>query len=506
MFDKNFYPTPSHIVDQMVFNLNLKDKVILEPSAGGGAIIDALLKYRPKEIIACEKHPDLAKISSDKADRFLCYDFMDVQPEQVSHIDFIIMNPPFDHDEDHIIHAWEILPEGATIVSLCNYNTYEFSHTRNRRKFKSLIYEHGTIKNLGNVFSEADRKTEVSIGLVCLIKPKSASEDEFDGYFDLSEDNYELQQEGLMSFNGIREIVNRYVGAVKLFDETVGAAEKMNDLIDPINDNTVKFGAFWASNKHGTMSEVTRDSFKKELQKSAWRSVFKKMNIEKYVTSSVISDINKFVEQQEHVPFKESNVYKMFEIIWGTREARMKKVIVEVFDHITKHHIENRFQIEGWKTNSEYRVNKKFIQYCPDVQHGYSGNAEASYRSPYFMDDLTKALCFVTGIDYNTCDGWWHFMNNVQKFNEERNYRGDDGKIVTYTHETTKNTGREWGKWHKFNFFRFKVYKKGTIHCEFLDEKIWDSFNKIACEAKGFQLASKYTSDFRKKETGVEVY
>lgn len=501
MFNKDFFPTPKHVIEQMVFNIDLNNKTILEPSAGNGEIIDYIKQFSPKQVLCCEKEPDLAKICSQKADRFLCHDFFDLSKEDISYVDLILMNPPFSADEKHILHAWEILPEGAEFVSLCNWNTYDIAHTRERRMLKNIIFEHGKINNIGNVFKFADRETDVSIGLIYLSKPKGDSKDEFEGYFDLSEDKEQIQQEGLMSFNGIRDIVNRYVAAVKMFDETIAASEKMNKLISPINDNVIRFGAQWTGKKQ--LGEVNRDIFKKELQKSAWRSLFKIMDMQKYVTSSVISDINKFVEQQEHVPFKESNVYKMFEVIWGTRESRMNKVIVEVFDSITARYHENRFQLEGWKTNSEYRVNKKFIMYCSDVHCGYSGNAEASYRNPYFMDDLTKALCFVTGTNYDKCDQWWHFMNNAKKFQEEREYRGNDGKIVKYMDDKVKNTGREWGKWHEFNFFRFKVYKKGTIHCEFIDEKVWDEFNKIACKAKGFMLASKFTSDFRQKTNDI---
>ena len=39
------------------------------------------------------------------------------------------------------------------------------------------------------------------------------------------------------------------------------------------------------------------------------------MNMEKYVTSGVMKDINKFVETQEKVPFTMKNIYKMLEII-----------------------------------------------------------------------------------------------------------------------------------------------------------------------------------------------
>lgn len=42
MFDKDFYPTPDHVIDTMLNGLNLNSKYVLEPSAGKGDIVNAL--------------------------------------------------------------------------------------------------------------------------------------------------------------------------------------------------------------------------------------------------------------------------------------------------------------------------------------------------------------------------------------------------------------------------------------------------------------------------------
>ena len=34
-------------------------------------------------------------------------------------------------------------------------------------------------------------------------------------------------------------------------------------------------------------------------------------------------------------------------------------------------------------------------------------------------------------------------------------------------------------------FFRVKAFKKGTMHFEFLDEKVWMTFNKAVAEQEG---------------------
>jgi predicted RNA methylase len=488
--NKNLYPTPSNVLDQMTFGVDLKNKVIFEPSAGSGNIVDYCLLHGAKSVLCCEISDDLAKICGSKG-QLIGKDFLEIKSDQISHVDLIISNPPFDNDEKHILHMWEIAPQGCEIISLCNYETYSnHNYSRYRNELKILVDKNGNIQNLGDCFSDAERKTNVSIGLIHLYKPKEG-DSEFDGYFDLSEE-YEQQDNGIMEFNEIRAIVNRYVGAVKMFDNVMEANSQINSLIEPIrSDLGITFGAVSRSNQYGT---VTRDFFKKELQKSAWKTVFNKLKMQKYVTKKVMDEINKFVHQNENVPFTLSNIYKMMEMIVGTHGQRMGKVIVEAFDRITSH-AENRMGRESWKTNDQWMVNRKFI--LPGmVESNYSGNISIShyYHSNHPIDDVHKALCYLTVKNYEEIGDIFDFMHRV------------DPEYMKSSKTKRPTEQLQWGKWFEFGFFRMKGYMKGTLHCEFLDEKVWEIFNIEACKAKGWQLGEDYTHDFRKKTTGVNIY
>lgn len=506
----DFYPTPESVIDSMLFDHTIKGRVILEPSAGSGAILDYCIKRDAKELLCCENDPDLARIASTKG-RLIASDFLTVTSEQVSHIDMIVMNPPFSADEKHIIHAWNVAPAGCEIIALCNWQTYANDHTRMRESLKQIITKNGHCTNLGDAFSDAERKTGVNIGLIKLFKPKGEGENEFDGYFDMFED-HEQQEDGVMGYNEIRSLVNRYTGAVRMFNEVIAMNEKMTELINPISvpGMDIRFGAF---NKQSIYQTITRDTFKKELQKSAWKAVFEKLEMQKYVTGKVMENINKFVEKQTNVPFTMSNIAKMVQMIVGTHGDRMNRVVVEVFDKLTEHYHENRYCNEGWKTNSEYIVNRK----CILPAHGLfrmaytNGFADAGHLyngGSYITDDLTKAICYITGEKYDTMQQWWKFMQNQQEEEISRKYPHPKkpNELVEYTSKELRSLHREYGVWHEFNHFRLKMFKKGTLHLEFKDEKVWIKFNQTAAKAKGFQLASKFTGDFRAKKQGVEVY
>ncbi len=452
MFGKDFYPTPLNVIDIMLDSIDVKDKNVLEPSAGKGNIVD-ILKIRQANITVCEINEDLAKIVKTKT-RFLKEDFLNVVAEEISHIDFIIMNPPFSADEKHIIHAFEIAPPGCQIISLCNSETLQ-GYYSDQKYLKRIIEENGSSIDLEDCFSTAERKTNVKVSMVKLFK-SGVKSDDFSGFFE-EDDEQEKQENGIMSYNAVREIVQRYVSAVKLYDDVIENGAKMHDLIDCITDKGVTFTCTRGDR------QILRNEFMKELQKQCWLWILKKVNMEKYMTKSLEADLNKFVEQQTKTPFTMKNIYQMFRVIVGTHGDRMKRVLIEVFDNITKHYDENRYNVEGWKTNSHYMLNKKFIMPYVFEKAWSGGCINYRYNSRNEVDDLTKALCYITATEYNFEMSLHHF----------------------YSHQA-KRKPNVWVEDHPF--FRIKGFKKGTMHAEFKDLKLWEKFNRMVAEAKGYPL------------------
>lgn len=483
MFSPDFYPTPSPVISQMCSGVQLEGRIILEPSAGKGNIVDYLQLYGAN-VLACEKDPDLASIVASKC-RLLKSDFLQVTPEEISHIDCIIMNPPFSADEKHILHAWAVAPEGCEIIALCNYQTLENSWNRDRKKLGEIVDSFGNSQNLGEVFSTSERKTDVQIGLIHLFKPRVSAETEFEGYFNMSEED-ERQENSLMPYDEIRNIVNRYVGAVKMFDSVIEASDKMNKLIYPISDGlNINFGAHY-SGRDNISHTIDRDTFKKQLQKSSWHSIFNKMKMGKYVTQKVIGELNSFVEKQTNVPFTVTNVYKMLQMIAGTHKDRMDRVLVEAFEKICDFAHSNNTSGEGWKTNSDYKINRRFIHpyICKYDTRWPAEHVEIQYGSSSNFDDIVKALCFLTGKDFED-------QTRLDSFFSYKN-------------------GGDWGKWYDWGFFRVRGYKKGTMHFEFIDEKVWEQFNRRVAEIKGWALPRKtdvkHKGTEHIKEYGIMVF
>ena len=189
--------------------------------------------------------------------------------------------------------------------------------------------------------------------------------------------------------------------------------------------------------------------------------------MEKYATQKLREQINKFVEQQINVPFTMHNIYQVLTMIMQTTGQRMNKAIEEAFDTICSFSADNSTAGEKWKTNANYMVNKKFIvPYMTSYNSRYPTDYIQLSYSCYEqqIEDVVKALCYITGTDYEK-----------------------QMSLNSFIDDTRKN----WGKWCKWGFFRIKAFKKGTMHFEFLDENIWMNFNKEVAKLRGWVLPKR---------------
>lgn len=502
MFNSDFYPTPPQVIEMMIGGEDMQGKKVLEPSAGSGNLAEAM-KAAGAEVSVCEIDPRLKKILQTNF-VFIADDFLTVTSDQVSHLDYMVMNPPFSADEKHINHAYKIAPPACKIIALCNTQTLKNTYSKSREELAELVNNYGHARELGECFSNSERKTNVNVSLIRLQKP-GENNNEFEGFF-LDDEPEEKGEIGLMSYNVIRDLVNRYINAVKIYDEQLETAVRLSEMTANFYGGELGF-------------QVTRDSkplqrneFKKGMQKAGWSWIFDKLDMAKYATRGLREDINKFVETQEHIPFTMKNIYKMLEVVHGTQGARIDKAILEVFDKVTDYHHDNRKGLEGWKTNSHYLLTKRFIM--PEVVY-FDGRLRVNRHKDNYelVEDLQRALCWVTGENYEEKKSLYDYVDKPY-------YLEKDGKIIEgemffdtrYSAEIHQSNHKgseikqiifERGKWFEWDYFNIRCYKKGTVHFEFKDEKVWAMFNHRVAKLKGYPLyEKKEQTAYQRRQTG----
>ena len=439
----------------MTWDLDLNGKTVLEPSAGMGDIVD-FCAGSGATVLACEIVPELRDILKQKPCTIIADDFIEVRREDISHVNYIIMNPPFSEDDKHILHAFETAPEGCTIVSLCNWETLDNKWTYSRRKLAQIISNYGTQSNLGQVFASAERSTNVTVGMVRLHKPIVSEDADFSEYFSMEADDVELQENGIIRHSYVREIVQRYVASIHQYDKMLNECIQLNKMISAVAPYGFREITIDVSQDKRAS---TKETFIKNLQKSSWKAVFKKLELEKYVTVKVQEDINKMIETQTKIPFTMRNISLAVNAIIQNVGHYMDRSLLEIFDNLTMHHHDNRWNVEGWKTNSHYLVNEKFIKNSVMSTSSWDGFSLNRYTED-LLEDFCKGLCYITGQNYS----------NVP-----------DLRKTVHAHG-------QYGTWFDWHFFEVKVYKKGTGHFKFKDRDVWATFNQNIARIKGYPL------------------
>ena len=159
-----FY-TPDAVADHLVelAELTSGDRV-LEPSAGNGAIVRALVRAGNSAITAVEVDDERSgALAAAGAVAIYTYDFLLLQPE-LFEFDAVIMNPPFTQLQDvkHVLHAWEFTTR--VLVAIVSKG-FLFREDKLSREFRRLNERHGVIQETlpAGTFHESGTEVETTI-------------------------------------------------------------------------------------------------------------------------------------------------------------------------------------------------------------------------------------------------------------------------------------------------------------------------------------------------------
>ncbi|MCK5610676.1 methyltransferase, partial [Candidatus Pacearchaeota archaeon] len=191
--NKNFYPTPTPLIEKMVAKIQTRPGNILEPSAGKGDILEYIRdsyndKIRYANRLAIENDQDLRATLRGKGIKVIDSDFLAFAgPDK---FDLIIGNPPFDNGDKHLLKAIDIMYRGE-IIFLLNAETIKNPHTNTRKLLGERLAELNAdveyIKN-GFMLPGTERKTAVEVALVYINIQREVEDDLFAGVDDKADE------------------------------------------------------------------------------------------------------------------------------------------------------------------------------------------------------------------------------------------------------------------------------------------------------------------------------
>lgn len=490
--NKDFYPTPSSVIAKMVEPFrtggcrtgfrgsDLYTMEILEPSAGKGNILDYLKEtcfVKTRSLYAIEQDPDLVHILQSKGYKVIANDFLEYKPDYA--IDLIIANPPYSNGEDHILHMWNILHSGH-IICLLNSETVLNPFSQKRQLLAKIIQDNGSVEHIGKVFQDAERRTAVES---CIVRLSKKSESKFDFKFEnvTKETEHDFSEE----IAGNNLAINDLTGnLIRCYDKTkdafvkyIQARKELAYYSEAILPKTRNIDSITDQAFKDSGEDTARyNSFLDQIKLSAWQNILSKLNIEKYLTNSVLNNFQEFAKNQGALDLTKENIHELIMMIVGNRDQIMKQAVIDVFDLFTKYHQVNRIHPEGWKTNEAWIVGSKIIlpRY---IEMGYHGYFSVNYNYSQEFRDIEKVMCYISGIDYNELN---------QPLGSEKYGTPDREKkfVKLGLEQAIRRVKIGDTGWSDSEFFQLRCYKKGTIHIKFKSEELRAKFNQIACLGK----------------------
>lgn len=485
MFNKEFYPTPQSLINKMLDGIDFNTiKTVLEPSAGKGDIIEALqnkFKYysynRDKntyDIDCIEIDNNLRYILTGKGFRVIHDDFLTLNTYKK--YDLIVMNPPFNEGDKHLLKAIQMQENGGKIVCILNAETLKNPCTNTRKDLNSKLLEYNAeIEYIKNAFYGAERVTDVEIVLIKINIPKTNKDSiildhlkkEEQQHFNKSEKTYD----SLINSDFVEGIIQQYNFEVKAGISLINEYENLQPLIlksfknDYGNSSILKLEI--NQHKEDNTDSLT-NAYIKKVRSKYWNALFISNEFNQLLTSDLQQQYCNKINELQNYDFSFYNIKQIQIDINKSMIKSVEDTILALFEEFSHKYSwydktsKNIHYYNGWKTNKAWIINKKIIIPLAgyrDMEYSWGKYEPTNYKIVRKLMDIEKVFNYLDG-------GLTEDIDIEQQL-----------KTAEYYQET---------KDIQLKYFNVTFYKKGTCHIVFKDEKLLAKFNIFGSQRKGW--------------------
>jgi hypothetical protein len=557
----NYYPTPNTLIDKMIADIDTKLQfTFLEPSAGDGKIVRRLfekynslyryernnididciefdvnlrqiLKYNfseEREIAIRKQQEEIeSKVKWDREERRITElsnidkaKLRDLKgelltfPEQnnfhIVHNDFltfntfkrydvIIMNPPFDEGDKHLIKALEMQENGGDVICLLNAETLKNPYTNIRKHLIELLDKYkAKIQYLQGEFQtlETERKTSVEVALIKVSIPRKAKTSSIFDELQKAQKKEIEQREATELAKGdfIQNIIDQFNLEVrctlKLIEEYEAMKPYMLRSFDKGDDVsiltlTLKYGS-------GTYKQsVSINKYMQSVRMKYWRVLFKNPQFTGMMTSNLQQEYYNMVDKLKDYDFSYYNIKQIQADINSKLIKGVEETILNLFDKLSEAHSwypecqKNIHYFNGWATNKAHKINKKVIIPIHGAFSDYSWTRETfeTYTVYSKMEDIEKV--------FNYLDS------------------GETGEVDLHS-ALIRASEAGITKKIPLKYFNITLYKKGTCHIEFTNQRLLDKFNIFSCRHKNWLPPSygkkRYSDMSNEEKTAIDEF
>jgi hypothetical protein len=482
---KSFYPTPATLAAKMLSGIDFRTlPTILEPSAGKGDLWQAcvskwnientIYSYTapPPDIDCIEIDENLRYILKGKGARVVGGDFLKFKTHK--QYDLIVMNPPFDQGDKHLLKALELVSNGGAVVCLLNAETLRNPYTATRDKLSRLLAQYdASIEHIPDAFKDAERKADVDVALIKVAIPEVERDS-------IIIDELRKAPKPVDDPDHIGESTQMVVGdfvqgicdtfdfetraSIALIREWKAMKRILGGTVKPGQDSSGESYALQLTmnNEHEYKDSLTINGFIRAVRGKYWEALFENPKFMDKMTSNLREDLRKRIAELADYDFSVFNILSLQQEMNGKLIKGIEDNIMSTFDQFTHewHYSDgskNRHYFDGWVTNQCWKVGKRVIM--PRMNAWDYGYLTFIYEIEQTLADIEKSLDYLDG-SLTGAEGIRDILNRAKKSNQSAGV--------------------------SFKYFTVTFYKKGTAHITFTNQNVLDKLNLFAARHKGW--------------------
>lgn len=551
-FKDEFYPTPKGLAKKMCQYLDGREERILEPSAGKGDLVEAIIRALPTYshryyVDMIEKDEDLRDILetrfSEKAledlrkrerELLLKERFWDEEKREYKNIlteeekeeynqvqerirnlsnvnfnvvsndfleyktwkkyDAIVMNPPFAEGAKHLLKAISLMRFGGKIVCLLNKETIGNPYTNERKLLAKKLEEFDAeIEFLPMEFmsDDSERKTAVEVALVKMTIPEMAS---YKSQILEGLDKAREEKRAAYEATEVSTKVGWIDALIEQCEYELEAGFKLYEEYKSLLPYMCRdYDRETYSRNMITLKCGDRDfepnDFAHAVRAKYWKKFFSNEEFQRALTSNLSSTFNSIVDEAADYEFTKENVARIIEKMNVLMVTAREETILELFDTLSAKH--------SWYSESDNNI------------HYYNGWAA---NKAHKINDKKVILPINGFCSYSGDMDLYHITSKLSDIEKVFNYLavGSDEEFLSVDLSRTLEicSRQKIFKGINLRYFSINLYKKGTCHIIFHEnaKQLVEKLNIFGSQKKGWLppcYGKKAYSDMTDEEKAV---
>lgn len=389
----------------------------------------------------------------------------------------ILMNPPFSSGDRHLLKAIEIQNQsGGEIRCILNAETLRNPYTQRRQLLVSKLQElKADVTFVADAFKGAERKADVDIAIVkvSIPAPKHASE-----FFERLREAAQIPDEPLEDVTDltVADFMERIVAQFNVEVDAGLALIREYRAMQPYilrdfggNDRYNSPNISLVVGAGDRNSTVSSNEYLRLTRKKYWTALFTNKEFVSQLTSNLQKHYRNTVESMAAYDFTLFNIQQVMVQMNAKMGQGIQDTILALFDKMTVEHCwthdydGNKHYFSGWATNKAHKINRKVILPVSGSIAENIINKDTRYRQ---LDEAESVISDIEKV-FEYLDGNMTAHVDLHGVLENAFLTGNNRNI-------------------RCKFFSVTLFKKGTMHITFHDQRLVDRFNIYCCGKKGW--------------------